>query len=526
MNKFTGKNKVGFWHQFILQLGISDLRRFIILSVLTALVLAAMFAAKLQQRPAGAQQVEQVTISGMVRDNRGQPIQDIVISVDGSRRAATLTGADGGFSVLVPKGGSYIVMPSSTGVLFAPGSLSFQGVSANISGVNFIATRVRTFKVAGHVADARGGPLTDVIIRVSDSPQILTITGPGGLFSFDYLSGGASYVLTPTKAGFTFNPPSFLISSLTRDFAGINFVGVPQDKVLISGIVTDQGGQPLPDVIVGLSGPQPSLVPTTGSGSFSFVVPAGGSYLVAPARDGYSFSPPSLTLTGVTQNVSSANFVGMRAPMVGISGYIIDGNGQPMVDVPVSISGSSNGTLPSGPIGNYAFSVLSSGTYTIVPLMPGVIFSPASRTFSNLTIDQNAVNFVGTPGIRPEQANPQATPGVPLVNLPTESPTPEASPSPSPSPSPSEEKYRPSPTPKPGKSTDKPAQDGGPKTPPNPNDKSTPPAKAAGPNTKTVAGKSGRGRAKKRKSTRAKRTTKRPSATKKRPPKRPPKKKR
>lgn len=485
--------------------------------------LALVFALSATFSKSGhTQQVPQVVISGVINDNRGQPMPDIVIAVDGTRRVSTVTSTDGSYSLMVPADGSYVVTPFSSGAIFNPGSLRFDHLSANVGNVNFIGTRVRTFKVSGRIIDEHGAGVGDVVIRVSDSPQMLTISGPTGLFSFDHLSGGTGYTLTPSKAGVTFEPPGFAIPSLTRDFSGINFVVVPQDKVRISGIVTDSAGEPLPDVIVGLNGPPPALVPTSSAGVFSFTVPVGGNYLIAPARDGYTFNPPSLSLSNVKQSISSVNFVGTPAPVLEISGVVVDGNGMPLVDVPVTITGSTNGTSPTGPIGNYGFSVLASGNYTVIPALPGVVFSPPSRSFTNLTSPQTGVNFVGVPG-NSSGATPTPSPGA-LLNLPGETPSPEASPSPSPSPSP-EEGASPIPTPK--DRLAKPAQKPGeektpPQTPQAPNTQPGPADKAAVTNAKTVSGKGARGRrGRNRRVARGKRTTKRTGAvtSKKRPPK-------
>src|SRR5262249_28988297 len=157
----------------------------------------------------------------------------------------------------------------------------------------------RTYKVSGAVVDSSGRGAVDIVIRVAELPQTLTITGPSGSWSFD-LPAGASYTLTPSTTGSTFDPPSFSVDNLNRDYSRINFVEVPHDKVHIGGTVADDSGAPLPDVVVGLGGSNTFLTSTGAGGTFDFVVPKGGNYTVTPARNGYSFTPPTLSFNNVT----------------------------------------------------------------------------------------------------------------------------------------------------------------------------------------------------------------------------------
>src|SRR5262249_21342898 len=79
----------------------------------------------------------------------------------------------------------------------------------------------------------------------------------------------------------------------------------------------------------------------------------------------------------------------------------------------ITLSGAGLGgvtvTLSSGPTattnssGNYSFSNLPAGTYTVTPSLSGYTFTPPSRTFTNITANQTA-NFTaailtGTPRV-------------------------------------------------------------------------------------------------------------------------------
>jgi hypothetical protein len=247
-------------------------------------------------------------------------------------------------------------------------------------------------------------------------------------------------MVVPSKTGSTFDPPAFTIANLTRNYSQINFVEVPHDKVRISGTIFDDLGQPLQDVVVGLSGAAPSITSTGSSGVYGFTVVSGQSYSVAPARNGYTFNPPILTFSSLSQNQGSANFVGSRVPTLSVSGAVVDNNGNPMPDATVLLSGTASGAVPTSGVGGYSFQGLVAGSYTVTPVREGFVFSPPGRILANILSDQNNVNFVGVPGIQPADVssgiNPAAT-STPAANT-VPSPTPdEATPTPTPTPRPS-----------------------------------------------------------------------------------------
>ncbi|MDD3625777.1 MAG: SBBP repeat-containing protein [bacterium] len=79
-----------------------------------------------------------------------------------------------------------------------------------------------------------------------------------------------------------------------------------------------------------------------------------------------------------------------------IAGTITDGS-NPLENVTVNLTGGSNTSTTTNSSGYFAFTNLTSGLdYTVTPNMTHWSFTPLSRTYNNLVIDQNNCNFTGT----------------------------------------------------------------------------------------------------------------------------------
>jgi hypothetical protein len=80
-----------------------------------------------------------------------------------------------------------------------------------------------------------------------------------------------------------------------------------------------------------------------------------------------------------------------------ITGHVQDAGNNPIEGVNLTLSGSQSQTTTSDASGNYSFTgVTAGGNYTITPSQVTLLFTPASLTFNNVTVDQTA-NFIGSP---------------------------------------------------------------------------------------------------------------------------------
>jgi YVTN family beta-propeller protein len=261
-----------------------------------------------------------------------------------------------------------------------------------IAGQTFTVTQAAAvYRIGGHVADSSGVSLTGVTITLGGSTAATTTTDPQGNYSFPNLAAGGSYTLTPSLTNYTFAPPPLTFNNLGADQSG-DFVGTLNNYTLSGRTLL--GGAGLPGVTVTLLGSRTGSAVTDSGGHYSFTVPAGGSYVVTPMRQNYTFSPPSATYTnlGSSQSFDFAATLNSYA----ISGRVTDANNAGLSGVTVSLSGSATDSTTTDASGNYSFpSVAAGGSYTVTPSKPFYTFSPAGRSLANISGDQAGVNFTG-----------------------------------------------------------------------------------------------------------------------------------
>ncbi len=138
----------------------------------------------------------------------------------------------------------------------------------------------------------------------------------------------------------------------------------------------------------------PGTPQTDASGNFSGTVTYGWSGTVTPSKTGYTFSPASRTYTNVNANMPAQDYTGIPPASPIISGHIQTSGG-------IAISGVAMNGLPGTPqtnaSGNYSGTVTYGWSGTVTPTKAGHTFSPASRSYSNLSGNQTGQDYTGTP---------------------------------------------------------------------------------------------------------------------------------
>ncbi|MDM8005785.1 MAG: putative metal-binding motif-containing protein, partial [Phycisphaerae bacterium] len=112
---------------------------------------------------------------------------------------------------------------------------------------------------------------------------------------------------------------------------------------------------------------------------------------VTPIKAGYAFTPASRTYSNVTSNQISQDYSG-STQTVTISGRVTASIS--------SLPGVTLSGLPGDPVtdatGNYTATVSSGWSGTVTPTKAGYAFTPASRTYSNVTSNQTSQDYAGT----------------------------------------------------------------------------------------------------------------------------------
>lgn len=341
------------------------------------------------------------SIGGQIRDNNNAPLAGVNVNLSGDQTATTTTDANGNYSFAnLAAGGNYIVTPQFANYAFAPPSAPFNNLSAN-STANFTGTP-GAHTISGRVADASNNPLANVTVTLSGAQSGTALTDASGNYAFN-VAAGASYTVTPSRANYTFAPPSASFANIASNQTA-NFTGTLQ-TFSIGGRVSDGNNNGVAGVNVALSGGQAANTTTDAAGNYSFAnLPAGANYTVTPARAGYTFTPANATFNNLSAN-ATANFLASTLPTQPqpVSGRVLDNrNGGGISNVTLYVTDATTGanvtSTTTDANGNYTLLLPPGGDYTITTAKAGLTFQPAARTFDNLSGGQTS-DFMASEGL-------------------------------------------------------------------------------------------------------------------------------
>jgi len=239
------------------------------------------------------------------------------------------------------------------------------------------------FAVSGKISNPTGGGLAGVVVTLSGSQAVSTTTDSAGNYHFSNLPTSGNYTVTPSLPFHTLTPLSSNIVTPSGDQVFNSTATLNHHAV--TGRIADASGAAISGVNVTLSGSQSAVTTSGADGTYSFSnLPAGGTYTVTVQKTSYSCAPPSQTYPGLNAN-QSRDFTGTLVKF-NIAGILAGPNNTPLPGGTITLSGGQSGTTISDSSGNFVFSGLPSGvSYTVTPKLIGLSFTPASRTYSNLS---------------------------------------------------------------------------------------------------------------------------------------------
>jgi len=322
------------------------------------------------------------TVSGAVQEG-------VTMTLSGTASKTTTTDSDGFYSFAGLINGTYTVTPSKSGYTFEPASRSVTISGGSVVGKDFVASSTAIYSISGKVT---GDTPADVTITLSGNASQVTTTDTAGNYSFTELANG-DYLVTPSKAGYTFSPSFTSVSIHGKSQTNVNFTASVEGTYSISGTVT---GGVQGDIIMNLSGPVSKTTTTDSDGFYSFSgLSNDTSYIITPSKSGYTFTPSSRTVPITNSSVTGADFTASVLPTYSISGTVtLSGSGLSGVTLTLSVDASQ--TTTTNTLGNYTISGLSNGTYTITPSKSGYTFSPENTSVTIIDAPVTGIDFIAS----------------------------------------------------------------------------------------------------------------------------------
>jgi hypothetical protein len=157
-----------------------------------------------------------------------------------------------------------------------------------------------SYTISGQIRDASNNPIANVL--VSSSSGASATTDANGAYTLSGLAAG-TYILTPSKAGLSFEPVSRTIS-VPPSATGQDFT-TPVSTYTISGRLLDTNANPLARAIVSDGAGNTATTGTDGTYTLTGLV--AGSYTLRPQKAGYRFTPASRNIT-LPPDASEQNF--------------------------------------------------------------------------------------------------------------------------------------------------------------------------------------------------------------------------
>ncbi len=300
------------------------------------------------------------------------------LTLSGAASAVVSADASGVYTFSGIANGSYTVTPSKNGFTFTPANQAVTVTGSSVTAIDFTGQAAPTFSISGTIT---GG--ANATVNVTGAATASTTADAAGNYTVSGLANG-TYTVTVVKSGFTFAPASRAVTIVSANVTSVNFTAQP---VLISGTITPVSIGA--GATVTLSGAASAVVTADASGNYTFSGVANGAYTVTPTKSGgFTFAPTSRAVTVSGASVTGVNFTG-AAPTFSLSGTITGGGG-----ATVNMTGGATGTVTADASGNYSFSGLVAGTYTITPVKSGFTMTPPNQAVTITTANVTGVSFV------------------------------------------------------------------------------------------------------------------------------------
>jgi inhibitor of cysteine peptidase len=325
-------------------------------------------------------------VSGRVTSG-GAAVAGVTVSLTGAATQSTSTDINGDYRFTGVFDGAYTITPSQVDYTFTPQRINVTVSGADVSGQNFAATAIG-YSVSGKVTSG-GAAVAGVTVSLTGAATKSTTTDGNGNYSFSGLVNGV-YTVSASMAGYTITPQSYTFNINGANVSGKDFTAT-LITYSISGKVSIDGAG-LSGVSVNLTGAATRSTTTDGNGNYTFSGLVNGAYTITPSKTGYAFSPPTINTNVNGADVSGQNFTGTLITY-SISGKVSI-NGAGLSGVSVNLTGGVTKSTTTDGNGNYSFSGLLDGAYTVTPSKSGYTMAPQSRSVSVSGADVAGQDFI------------------------------------------------------------------------------------------------------------------------------------
>ena len=284
-----------------------------------------------------------------------------------------------------------------------------QGSPATVTVTFKVAAQsTETFKITGTISGSGGNGASVVLSGAANA----TVTASrSGNYTFSGQANG-TYTVTPSKAGYAFSPTSQNVIVNGANATVPAFTAGAQ-TYSIAGTISGAGGNA---ATVALNGAAGASTTADGSGNYSFTGLANGSYSVAPSNPGYTFTPSSQAVAISGANAASINFTASAATAT----YTISGTITPAAvgsGATLTLSGTGTGSTTANSSGNFSFTSLNNGTYTITPSSSSATFSPTNQSVTVSGANVSGVSFTATSSVSQSACGNTLTSASPICQV-------------------------------------------------------------------------------------------------------------
>ena len=249
-----------------------------------------------------------------------------------------------------------------------------------------------TVSISGSVKNG-SALVSNVTVDLRNASNVIlqTIVSTGGNFTFSNLTSGQNYILTASKATYTFTPVT--LTNVTANQTAIVINGT-QPLYTVSGTVLNGTTGVSGVTVTATSGSTVLTAISNASGVYSVAgLTAGLNFTVTAAKTGFSYTPTSTVYNAIDAN-KTLNFA-QGAPIVyyTVSGTVLNGT-TPVSGVTVTAT-STTGTFTATTNSSGVYSIANlpaGGNYTVTAALAGQSYTPASTVYTNLTANKT-LNF-------------------------------------------------------------------------------------------------------------------------------------